>query len=68
MTIGLFKLIEVARYKNVAWWFGGIKLKFLTPEEVVAKKELKKKLIIAGSIVSVGVISGFLTVLLNTAM
>lgn len=43
-------------------------MKFLTPEEVVAKKELKKKLIIAGSIVSVGVISAFLTVLLNTAM
>lgn len=37
-------------------------MKFLTPEEVVAKKELKKKLIIAGSIVtakSVSFVDGY---------
>lgn len=43
-------------------------MKFLTPEEMVAKKELRRKLIIAGSIVSAGVISGLLTIFLNTAL
>lgn len=43
-------------------------MRFLTPEEAVAKKEMKKKLIIAGSIVSAGIISGLLTILLNTAL
>lgn len=43
-------------------------MRFLTPEEMVAKKAVKKKLIIAGSIVTAGVISGLLTILLNTAL
>ncbi|MFT9493868.1 MULTISPECIES: hypothetical protein [Bacillota] len=43
-------------------------MKFLTPEEAVAKKQMKKKLILAGSILSVGTMSGFLTYLINSAL
>lgn len=43
-------------------------MRFLTPEEVVVKKAMKKKLIIVGSIVAAGVFSGLLTILLNTAL
>ncbi|WP_263315369.1 hypothetical protein [Bacillus sp. S3] len=42
-------------------------MRFLTPEEVIAKKEMKKKLVIAGSIISVGFLSGIITFLANIA-
>lgn len=42
-------------------------MRYLTPEEAIAKKQMKQKMIIAGSIITVGVLSGLLTYIANSS-
>lgn len=43
-------------------------MKYLSVEEVAAKKELKRKLVIVGSLVGVVVLSVLVTLLTNTVL
>ncbi|WP_275670730.1 hypothetical protein [Neobacillus notoginsengisoli] len=43
-------------------------MQFLTPEEMIAKKKLKEKLLTGGIITIVGLLSGGLTYLFNMAL